>query len=321
MRLFTTLYLTLFAYVVAALLFWGFSLYRQSEIIYHQELLHLRSQVDSSRYTALFNSNKKTLQEKWDRRLHQYTGEGITFLLVICIGAGVVYSSYRRGARLSLQQNNFMLSVTHELKSPIAAIKLNLQTLEKRRLEEAQQKQMVQNCIQESDRLNDLCNNILLTSQMEGNQYRPVFEKINFNELIEYIITPYQQRYPDRIFLNLHAAHAWIQADKLMLQMAIYNLVTNALKYSTAKVELHCFVKKQYAYLRVIDSGSGIPDVEKPKVFRKFYRIGNENVRTSKGTGLGLYLTARVIKEHKGTITIKDNQPTGAIFEIAIPVV
>ena len=71
--------------------------------------------------------------------------------------------------------------------------------------------------------------------------------------------------------------------------------------------------------LRIADEGAGIPDSEKKNVFNKFYRIGNEESRKTKGTGLGLYLTNKIVEQHKGRITIKDNKPSGSIFEITLP--
>ncbi|HTN46754.1 MAG TPA: HAMP domain-containing sensor histidine kinase [Flavipsychrobacter sp.] len=319
MSIFSTLYSLLLAYIVAALVFWGISLYKQSERIYEQEMIHLRTQVDSVAYPQKFVNAKHEFEDKRIRRIKQYSGEGSTFLLIILIGAGVVYSSYRRGNRLSQQQSNFMLSVTHELKSPIAAMKLNLQTLERHKLDEEKRHLLIGKCITESNRLNDLCNNILMASQMEGKQHKAVFERLNFSEMIETITLAYSQRYPERIIGNLQAKNAVIQADKLMLQMAVNNLIENAVKYSSGEITIHSFTRKRQLYFRVCDNGTGIPDAEKPKIFRKFYRIGNENTRVAKGTGLGLYLTEKIVHQHKGRISVKDNKPSGAIFEIEIP--
>jgi K+-sensing histidine kinase KdpD len=319
MNFFSTVYALLLAYIVAALVFWGLSLYKQSERIYEQEMLHLRTQIDSTTQSEQFNIAKAQFNDKRLRRIKQYTGEGSTFLLIILIGAGIVYSSYRRGNKLSKQQNNFMLSVTHELKSPIAAMKLNLQTLEKHQLDETKKQLLIEKCILESNRLNDLCNNILMASQMEGKQHKPVFEQMDFCELIQHTANAYLQRYPKRFVDNLQVNKAFINGDKLMLQMAVNNLIENALKYSADQVFIHTFVKKQQLYFRVADQGAGVPDSEKQKIFRKFYRVGNEETRTSKGTGLGLYLTEKIIREHGGKITVKDNKPNGAVFEMEIP--
>src|SRR5690606_22372514 len=155
------LFLLLLAYVIAALLFWGFSLHRHSEQIYRLQELHLKSVVDSFAHPDEFHREMEKLEQTRATRKKQYLGEGFTFLLVIFIGAAVVYSSFRRSIRLSRQQTNFMLSVTHELKSPIAAIKLNLQTLQRHQLDKEKKTLLIQQCIKEANRLNDLCNNML----------------------------------------------------------------------------------------------------------------------------------------------------------------
>lgn len=322
MRYFNTLFLLLLAYIIAALVFWGLSLNKQSKTIYEQEVLHLRSQVDSASNTAVFNFKKQQMEEKRERRKKQYMGEGSTFLLIIFIGAAVVYSSFLRSIRLSRQQNNFMLSVTHELKSPIAAMKLNMQTLEKYQLDEEKKNALLDKCIQEANRLNDLCNNMLLASQMEGGQYKSIKEHFSFTELVRFKVREYIQRYPTRFEdEEITARPNVICGDKLMLQMAISNLIENALKYSAADktIRIKLTERNGNAVLEVADKGVGIPDSEKNKVFRKFYRIGNENTRTTKGTGLGLYLTQRIVNRQKGRIVVKDNEPSGSIFEIQLP--
>lgn len=322
MRYFNTLFLLLLAYIIAALVFWGLSLNKQSKTIYELELLHLRSQVDSAANSTAFTFKKSQMEEKRERRKKQFMGEGSTFLLIIFIGAAVVYSSFLRSIRLSRQQNNFMLSVTHELKSPIAAMKLNMQTLEKYQLDEEKKNALIDKCIREANRLNDLCNNMLLASQMEGGQYKSIKEQFSFTELVQFKIKEYMQRYPARFKQEEIAQKPGIICgDKLMLQMAISNLIENALKYSPAdkQIKVKLTAKNGNAVLEVADEGVGIPDSEKNKVFRKFYRVGNENTRTTKGTGLGLYLTQKIIQQHKGKITVKDNEPNGSVFEIQLP--
>ncbi|RYZ35093.1 MAG: two-component sensor histidine kinase [Sphingobacteriales bacterium] len=321
MKFFNTIYLLLLVYIIAALIFWGFSLRRQSEQIYDQQVIHLRSQLDSSQHAELFNKKVAELDEKRMKRKKQYIGEGTTFLLVIFIGAAVVYTSFRRSIRLSRQQNNFMLSVTHELKSPIAAMKLNLQTLEKYKLDEEKKNLLIDKCIKESNRLNDLCNNMLLASQMEGRQYKSAKEKLNFTELVETFVRDYTNRYQERIVADLTHEDLVFNGDRLMLHMAMSNLVENALKYSPADAVIKVILaaKGNSAVFQVIDEGEGIPDAEKNKIFRKFYRLGNENTRKTKGTGLGLYLTDKIVRQHKGRISVKDNSPRGSVFELILP--
>ncbi|OJW78621.1 MAG: hypothetical protein BGO69_01145 [Bacteroidetes bacterium 46-16] len=321
MRIFTSLHILLLAYVVAALVFWGFSLEKQSASIFEQQRLLLATDIDSVKYPQLYHHNLDDLIHKKDMRTKQYFGEGATFLIVILIGAAVVYSSFRRSLSLSRQQNNFMMSVTHELKSPLAAIKLNLQTLAKHQLDEEKRSRLLERCVTEADRLNDLTGNLLLASQIEGKRYVPSIERFNFSEMVEDSISDYASRYPKRFEEDIET-DCNMTGDRIMLQMAVNNLLENAVKYTptdkTICIKLH---RKQHALvLQVIDEGPGIAEEEKRKVFNKFYRVGNEETRKTKGTGLGLYLTGKIVNRHKGRINIKDNKPVGAVFEVVLPI-
>jgi signal transduction histidine kinase len=320
MRFFTTVHLLLLAYIIAALVFWGTSLQRKSAEIYAQGVISLHREIDSNLYPKEYRIQRKKLDAKLESSKNQYIGEGSTFLLVILIGAAVVYSSFRRSIMLSKQQNNFMLSVTHELKSPIAAMKLNLQTLERYHLDEEKKAKLLERCVVEANRLNDLCNNMLIASQMEGRQYVAAKEGIQFDEMVLHTITDYSTRYAYRI-VNDGVLECNIVGDRLLLQLAINNLLENAIKYTPADKHINISLRKnsEGIIVRIADEGVGIPDTEKSKVFNKFYRIGNEETRKTKGTGLGLYLTNKIVKQHNGKIVLTDNKPTGSVFEIYLP--
>jgi len=322
MRFFSTVYALLLAYIIAALLFWGFSLQKNSVRIYEQERTSLKEHIDSVENSSAYNDQLAIIKRKKDKRTAQYIGEGSTFLFVILIGAVVVYSSFRRSIRLSRQQNNFMLSVTHELKSPIAAMKLNLQTLEKysNNLDEEKRTKLIERTIHESNRLNDLCNNMLIASQMEGHQYVSAREKFDLTQLTENSVKDYAARYPNRFEVDINNDFE-ITGDRLLIQMAINNLLENAIKYTPADSPVVILLEKKGndVLLQVADRGAGIPDEEKKKIFNKFYRVGNENTRKTKGTGLGLYLTRKIMKEHRGRISVRDNDPVGTIFELNFP--
>lgn len=320
MRLFTTAHILLFLYVISAIIFWGMSLQKHSQTIYDLEYNNLQAKIDSTQSPELYNQQLASIEEKKDSRTKQYWGEGSTFLLVILIGAAVVYSSFRRSIKLSRQQNNFMLSVTHELKSPIAAMKLNLQTMERHNLDTDKRELLVDRCVKEANRLNDLCNNMLLASQMEGRQYKPSKEKLSLTEIVDDSLKDYSARYPGRIIANELEEFTLI-GDKVLLQMAMNNLLENAIKYTPADepITVDLFSRNDNAVFRVCDHGPGIPDDEKNKIFNKFYRVGNEETRKSKGTGLGLYLTAKIVRQHDGKLLVKDNVPNGAIFEMCLP--
>lgn len=321
MRVFTTIYIILLVYIIAALVFWGISLQKQNEQLFEQQVIVLNNLVDNNKYPAAYNEQLTKLERKRSAHIKQYVGEGATFLIVILIGAVVVYTSFARRIKLSRQQNNFMLSVTHELKSPIAAMKLNLQTLERHHLNEDKRKELLDRCIKESNRLNDLCNNMLFASQLEGRQYKAARELFDLSELLEDAVADYAARYP-RNFEQDITPGCKITGDKVMIHMAINNLLENAVKYTPAdKPVLITLEEKNGNFiLSIIDQGTGIPDNEKKNIFNKFYRVGNEESRKAKGTGLGLYLTNKIVLQHKGRIIVKNNTPSGSVFEICLPV-
>jgi K+-sensing histidine kinase KdpD len=320
MRFFHSVHLLLLAYIIAAIAFWEISLQKLNRRIYTLQVSSLQSRIDSLRDPVAYNRELSGLKHTLSMGTTQYVAEGTTFLIVILIGAVVVYTSFLKRIRLSRQQNNFMLSVTHELKSPIAAMKLNLQTLEKRQLSEEQKMQLLGRCIKESNRLNDLCNNMLFASQIEGRQYRPARETFDLSEIVEDAVSDYATRYPRRFEEEIKPG-CKITGDRVMIQMAINNLLENAVKYTPEDkhILVTLGVKQKNAVIQVIDEGAGIPDNEKKKVFDKFYRVGNEESRKARGTGLGLYLTNKIILQHKGSITIKDNTPSGSVFDICLP--
>ena len=254
------------------------------------------------------------------RKSAQYLGEGSIFFLLISAGAVFVYRAVSRQLKTSQQQQNFMIAITHELKTPIAISKLNLETLQKRKLDDTQQQRLLQNTLQEANRMNALCNNMLLSSQIEAGGYRMTNEEINIGELVQNCVNDFKTRFPQRDIESYITEDSFAIADELLIQMAVNNLLDNALKYSSKenKVIVKLLKDKSNLSLQVIDEGPGIADTEKKKVFEKFYRVGNEATRRAKGTGLGLYLTKKIVTAQHGKISIENNQPAGAVFIIQL---
>lgn len=268
--------------------------------------------------SANYNSVYQKLSEEKQRKTSQYIGEGSTFLLLILIGALFVYRATRKQLKLSKQQQNFMMAVTHELKTPIAVINLNLETLQKRRLDEEKQQRLINATLQEADRLNALTTNILVTSQLESGNYQPEKETTNLSELTEETVADFSNRYQNRIIEKKISENIYVTGEKLLMQLLISNLLDNALKYSPKDKAVCIELNKDQKgiCLKFIDEGSGVGDEEKKKIFGKFYRGGNEATRKTKGTGLGLYLCKRIADSHKAKIKVIDNQPAGSIFTV-----
>ncbi len=312
LALITIVYWILLLYIIAALVWWFIALNRQND-----EMMRLRiSQVAEN--SPAYRQAVTQAEAFKKRKVAQYIGEGATFLLLIVVGAVFVYRATRKQLQLGQQQRNFMMAVTHELKTPIAVTKLNVETLKKRKLDEGQQQQLLQSTLMEADRLNDLTNNILLASRLDGGQQEQHADEIDLVQMTEQVLNQYELRYPNRSFLIEHSGEGLLEGDKLLLKILLSNLIDNAVKYTPANKPVTIKIDQNDKTLRlqVIDEGEGIPVIERKKVFEKFYRMGNEATRSAKGTGLGLYLCQRIVKEHKGTIQIEDNQPSGAIFTL-----
>ncbi|MEO7524549.1 MAG: ATP-binding protein [Ferruginibacter sp.] len=307
-------YWFLLAYIIAALVWWYIALSQQNEAMISLKIQDLKK--DDPSYVKQYEK----IQDEKRRKTAQYIGEGSIFFLLISAGAVFVYKLVARQLKTSLQQQNFMIAITHELKTPIAITKLNLETLQKRKLDDSQQQRLLQNTVQEANRMNALCNNMLLSSQIEAGGYRMISEEINMGELVESCINDFQIRFPQRKFESSISAEAFINADSLLIQMAVNNLLDNALKYSSKenKVRITLFKNKNDLELKITDEGPGIADADKKKVFEKFYRVGNEATKRSKGTGLGLYLTKRIVAAHRGKIFITNNNPNGSVFTIQL---
>ncbi len=311
----TIVYWFLLLYIVAALVWWFIALNRQSA-----EMAELRL----ARLSPGSEAYKEALQQATEfrkRKATQYIGEGSIFFIIILVGAVFVYKATRKQLQLARQQQNFMMAVTHELKTPIAVTRLNLETLRLRKLDEKRQMQLVQTAIAETDRLNDLTNNILLASKMETEGEKHFSEAFDLFQPVAEMVRQYESRYPGRTIEANLLKDCTVLGDPLMMKLVVSNLLENAMKYTPENLPVAVMMQKQNrnVVLKVADKGKGIPDDEKQKVFEKFYRVGNELTRSSKGTGLGLYLCKRIMRSHGGNINIENNTPEGAVFVVTLP--
>jgi signal transduction histidine kinase len=316
------IYLFVLAYTILALVWWGVLLFMQSDQITHFEKQNLDLRIDKVTRPTEYQQELKRIDRDERMRTFKFFGEGGTFLCIILLGAFFVYRAIRKHIKLTQQQQNFMMAVTHELKSPIAAVKLNLETIRKHKLDEEKQQKLVENTIKETNRLDQLCNNILLASQLETQRYRLFKEPLNFSALLESGIREVQARIPTHTITAEISPDIWVEGDKFMLQMALSNLVENAAKYAPKQtlIKVRLYESGHLLKWQVADEGPGIPLEERERIFLKFYRIGNENTRKAKGSGLGLFLTRKIMEQHGASILVKDNTPAGACFEVTWPV-
>ncbi len=208
-----------------------------------------------------------------------------------------------------------MLSVTHELKSPLASIKLLLQTIQKRDLTKQQIQDFIGKSLMDIERLDDMVENMLLASKIDNHSYTFPKAEFNLSVLVDNIVNRLQLNKCD---MNEQLINAEIEpkieitGDKFALTSVVTNLIENAIKYSgpCEVVDVKLYSKDDKVYLQVADHGIGIADAEKSRIFDKFYRVGSEDTRNTKGTGLGLYIVKQVLDKHQASIRVKDNEPS-----------
>lgn len=311
----TAAYWFVLIYIIAALVYWFISLQHQNNLMSDLRLNELK--IGDQRY----EKKVAEIEDERRRKTAQYIGEGFTFLALILIGAVFVYRATRRQLTLSLQQQNFMMAITHELKTPIAVTRLNLETMQKRRLEEQQQQKLINITLQEVNRLNSLCNNILLASQLDAGEYNISKNEVDISELAKRVFNDFKIRHASRDITGAFEDNLFVTGEALLLEMLMSNLIENALKYSPKNAPVHIALHRGKKNIRFVvkDEGPGIAETERNKIFEKFYRVGNEATRTAKGTGLGLYLSKQIAKDHQAEIAVSSNDAKGSVFTVTLP--
>jgi signal transduction histidine kinase len=214
-----------------------------------------------------------------------------------------------------------MLSITHELKSPIASARLQIETLLKRQLPQQKQEFVLNQALQETERLDALVEKILLANRIESSAYLIQKEHLNLSELCQKIIDNLKgSLLKNNTIITQIKEDIKVYGDEMAFTSIITNLLDNASKYSNQQSTIEFILCKDNDIVTLIvkDEGIGITPADEAIVFNKFYRAGNEETRNTKGTGLGLYIVKNLVKMHQGTIKINSNKPKGTIFTMQL---
>ena len=315
-----------FAYILAFALWWAYLLYAKNETAYKEKI-----ELNQISFQRLFQNQKGNadytitpefhqLHSKYLRQKFMIVGEGGVFILLLLFGLMRVRKVFSREMELADQQRNFLLSITHELKSPLSTVKLSLQTMAKHKLDAEKANKLITNSLVDLDRLESLVDNILFAAKIERDEPGFSDEEINVSEIVQMSVERFANNKKAIVILQNIKPDVYLNADAIGFTSVITNLVENAVKYSGEETTVVIDLKEdeQAVFLTVSDNGIGIADAEKKKVFEKFYRVGNENTRNTRGTGLGLYIVHRFVEIYKGGISIADNSPGGSIFKLTL---
>lgn len=220
--------------------------------------------------------------------------------------------------KLNRMKDDFISNMTHEIHTPLASLLVTAEALKRFSHDEASRESYIDIILHQGGRLSALTEEILNDARLEKKGIA-MDDEVEANMLIENILLDDEYK---TVQFQASATEVQFTGNAFHLGNAIRNLIDNALKYNMAPdtwVEVTCKVSGSLLIIEVADNGHGIPDSHKQKVFGPFYRVPSGNVHNVKGYGLGLSYVKKVIEAHKGSISIKDNQPSGAIFIIKLP--
>jgi two-component system, OmpR family, sensor histidine kinase SenX3 len=260
--------------------------------------------------------------------------EGIkVFLGIIFFGAitaGLVLNTIflLREIRRNEQHDSFINAVTHELKTPIASIRLYLQTLQRREVEEAQRQEFYRLMLEDSNRLLGTVEQVLKAT-MAGHR-RPSHQRveINFENLVQECVEIARTGHhlaPDALKFQSsgNGNGSVVHGDPEELRTAVSNVLDNAIKYSGKHVDISVQLENQddkRIALRVRDRGVGIPPAELKRIFKRFYRVSNRSLAHIKGTGLGLFIVRSIAKKHGGRVFAQSQgEGTGTTVVLELP--
>jgi two-component system sensor histidine kinase SenX3 len=259
----------------------------------------------------------------WHRGILLFLG---ALLLAMIIGGVVLNTTFLvREIRRNAQHDAFINAVTHELKTPVASIRLYLETLQTRAVDEQKRKEFYRIMLEDSDRLLGTIEQVLRTGRVSPSSRLLNLSPITLTDVVEESLArarALHQLPPESI--NYHPGPPiMIMGDLDEVRAAVSNLIDNAVKYSGKEVNVTVetgSVEGKYAIVRVSDQGAGIPKPELKQIFKRFYRVPGPLATRVKGTGLGLYIVLSVAKRHGGRAWAESEGPgRGSTFVLQLP--
>lgn len=249
---------------------------------------------------------------------------GYVLFFAVIVGLILFIISLAKQIRLNQRQQNFIDSVTHELKSPLTSLKLHLETMRLRELPPATRAEFTELMLADVERLNLLIDHVLEAARVDGRRRDFRFEGVPLWERIEgaIILTRRRHHLPEDA-IDLQGEDMQVQTDPVALELVLLNLLENAVKYSreTVKVTVSTYRDKDgRVVIAIADDGVGIPRNQVKRIFQRFHRVGNEMTRIRQGTGLGLYIVKETLRSLNGSIRAESpGENQGSVFTLTLP--
>ncbi|MCP9493184.1 MAG: HAMP domain-containing histidine kinase [Pyrinomonadaceae bacterium MAG19_C2-C3] len=256
---------------------------------------------------------------------------GVVFFSLIIAGLILNTIFLVREIRRNEEQDSFLNAVTHELKTPIASIRLYLETLQTRNVDEAKRQEFYEIMLADNDRLLNTVEQVLRAARTGHRNRSGNTTFVNLAALMRECLATTRTRHPSLdagaftlIENTRHDVPPLVRGDADELRAAIANLIDNAVKYSSENVRVRCEVDTLTAPLKVIvrvaDNGIGIPPDQLKNIFKRFHRVLHPGTSRTKGTGLGLFIVRAIIKKHRGQVVAASHGiGRGSTFTIQLP--
>jgi len=245
-------------------------------------------------------------------------------MLMILAGVYVIFVYWNKQARLNRLQSNFISSVSHELKSPLASIQLYLETLKYQKVSPEEARDFVETMLSDTERLSNLIDNILESSKSDLKSMRLQFKSVDIVTFLRETIEQHKRLFEDKeCLIHLQfGSQPKVEMDARAMRMVFNNLIVNALRYSSTGSSLVINVDKNEKFCNIdfIDQGFGFDKKELKRVFKKFYRVQNRETQNIEGAGLGLYIARQIVKSHNGKINaFSEGRGKGTRFVVSLP--
>ena len=272
--------------------------------------------IDKVVHLSINPTNLQQLEEERFQQRNIWLYQSILLLVLVASGIYGVYYSIDSIYQLNKRQNNFLLSVTHEFKTPIAAIRLMLQTSKNPKVKEEKKAELIENSIQNTFRLEELAENMLVSMQIENDKYQYALSTVYLSEMLNQVID--NQSIKGEINGAIEPSLT-LTGDGFIMRMVANNLIENAFKYSDNQpIEVNLYMQGTKKVLEVKDIGVGIAKEDYKKIYKKFFRVQDEETRTTKGTGLGLFIVKQAVERHRGKVAVMANKPRGSVFIVEL---
>jgi signal transduction histidine kinase len=276
--------------------------------------------VPAANELQLSASKIESLEKRRSINRVMVIGEGTLFAMLWGVALWFLIKTSQRDKHLVLQESNFLHAVTHEFRSPLQSLRLAVESLQ-RRPDPTRAKEYAKMMIEDIGRLESLVDNVLLVGRIDARAFNPQVNVIDIGECLQQSLDKWRTYHPEQAELvraNIPAGML-AEADSASLDPIFHNLLDNASKYGEgSSIDVELVESSGTTSLRISDQGRGFTSAEGARLFDRFWRAGDERVRTSSGVGLGLYLVATLVHAQGATVNAQsDGHGQGATFIIS----